>query len=151
MPDSADPAMLRKHPPDVLDSGRIAPSSLASRANNLYSIACDSPAHLILVVLISMAVVVFLQSRDVTVKREALATIATQLQEEGVEGARFDSELRFRAHRRRSKDLIANPGTIARSYRGSQDHLLNRRHLGRRSRITEPRAPCLGRHAESGR
>ncbi len=45
---------------------------------------------LILVVVISMAVVVFLQSRDVTAKREALAVIATELREEGVEGLRFD-------------------------------------------------------------
>lgn len=47
---------------------------------------------LILVVVISMAVVVILQSRDVTVKREALATIATQLREEGVAASSFDRE-----------------------------------------------------------
>ena len=50
---------------------------------------------LILVVLLSMAVVVFLQSRDVTAKREALALIATELREEGVEGTRFDEDRAF--------------------------------------------------------
>ncbi len=67
---------------------------------------------LILVVVISMAVVVFLQSRDVTAKREALAIIATELQEEGVDGRRFD--------RARALELIteleglaADPDTIA--------------------------------------
>lgn len=50
---------------------------------------------LILVVVISMAVVVVLQSRDVTAKQEALATIATQLREEGVAGARFDRKSAF--------------------------------------------------------
>ena len=50
---------------------------------------------LILVVVISMAVVVILQSRDVTAKRDALAVIATELQEEGVESARFDRERAF--------------------------------------------------------
>jgi hypothetical protein len=47
---------------------------------------------LILVVLLSMAVVVILQSRDVTAKKEALTVIATQLGEEGVEGIRFDRD-----------------------------------------------------------
>jgi hypothetical protein len=50
---------------------------------------------LILVVLLSMAVVVFLQSRDVTAKREALAVIATEFREEGVEGTRFDKDRAF--------------------------------------------------------
>lgn len=50
---------------------------------------------LILVVVISMAVVVFLQSRDVTAKKEALAIVATELREEGVEGARFDRDRAF--------------------------------------------------------
>jgi hypothetical protein len=67
---------------------------------------------LILVVVLSMAVVVFLQSRDVTAKKEALTVIATQLGEEGVEGMRFD--------RQRALELIAvlerqaaDPQTIA--------------------------------------
>lgn len=47
---------------------------------------------LILVVVISMAVVVILQSRDVTAKREALTMIATELREEGVEATRFNTE-----------------------------------------------------------
>jgi hypothetical protein len=50
---------------------------------------------LILVVVISMAVVVILQSRDVTAKRQALAVIATELREEGVDGATFDRERAF--------------------------------------------------------
>lgn len=50
---------------------------------------------LILVVVITMAVVVILQSRDVTAKREALAVIATELREEGVDGARFDRDRAF--------------------------------------------------------
>lgn len=50
---------------------------------------------LILVVVLSMAVVVFLQSRDVTAKREALAIIATELREEGVDGLRFDRDRAF--------------------------------------------------------
>jgi hypothetical protein len=50
---------------------------------------------LILVVVISMAVVVFLQSRDVTAKRDALAVIATELREEGVERSSFDRERAF--------------------------------------------------------
>lgn len=54
---------------------------------------------LILVVVISMAVVVILQSRDVTAKREALTMIATELREEGVEATRFD--------RHRALELIA--------------------------------------------
>ena len=54
---------------------------------------------LILVVLLSMAVVVYLQSRDVTAKQTALTNIATQLREEGVEGRRFDIE--------RARELIA--------------------------------------------
>jgi len=45
---------------------------------------------LILVVVISMAVIVILQSRDVTAKREALTMIASELREEGVEGTRFN-------------------------------------------------------------
>jgi hypothetical protein len=47
---------------------------------------------LILILVISMAVVVFLQSRDVTAKREALTVIGTQLREEGVDGVRFDDD-----------------------------------------------------------
>lgn len=50
---------------------------------------------LILVVVISMAVVVILQSRDVTAKRDALAAMATELREEGVEGANFDRKRAF--------------------------------------------------------
>ena len=50
---------------------------------------------LILVVLLSMAVVVFLQSRDVTAKRESLTVIATELREEGVEATRFDNDRAF--------------------------------------------------------
>jgi hypothetical protein len=50
---------------------------------------------LILVVLLSMAVVVFLQSRDVTAKKDALTAISTQLREEGVAAARFDREKAF--------------------------------------------------------
>ena len=42
-----------------------------------------------------MAVVVFLQSRDVTAKREALTMIATELREEGVEAIRFDRDRAF--------------------------------------------------------
>jgi hypothetical protein len=45
---------------------------------------------LILVVLISMAVVVFLQSRDVSSKLDAVAVISSELREEGVESANFD-------------------------------------------------------------
>ncbi|TFG40440.1 MAG: hypothetical protein E4H44_00045 [Candidatus Aminicenantes bacterium] len=47
---------------------------------------------LILVVVFSMAVVVILQSRDVTAKKDALTVITTQLVEEGIEGIRFDRE-----------------------------------------------------------
>ncbi len=54
---------------------------------------------LILVVVISMAVVVILQSRDLTAKRDALAVIGSELREEGVEGSRFD--------RKRALELIA--------------------------------------------
>lgn len=50
---------------------------------------------LILVVVLSMAVVVFLQSRDVTVKSQALASISSDLREEGVDGVRFDRERAF--------------------------------------------------------
>jgi hypothetical protein len=50
---------------------------------------------LILVVVISMAVVVILQSRDVTAKREALSRIGTELREEGVKGASFDRDRAF--------------------------------------------------------
>jgi len=50
---------------------------------------------LILVVVISMAVVVFLQSRDVTAKREAMTMIATELREEGVDGTSFDRDRAF--------------------------------------------------------
>jgi len=66
---------------------------------------------LILVVVISMAVVVFLQSRDVTAKREALAVIATELREEGVGGIRFD---RLRAFEliRVLEGLAADPEAI---------------------------------------
>jgi len=66
---------------------------------------------LILIVVISMAVVVFLQSRDVTAKREALTAIATDLREEGVESVPFD--------RNRALEIIAvlegmaaDPGSI---------------------------------------
>lgn len=45
---------------------------------------------LILVVLLSMAVVVYLQSRDVTAKQEAVTAIAVQLQEEGVTATAFN-------------------------------------------------------------
>lgn len=66
---------------------------------------------LILVVVISMAVVVFLQSRDVTAKREALAVIATELREEGVAEIRFD---RTRAFELITvlEGLIADPAAI---------------------------------------
>jgi len=50
---------------------------------------------LILVVLISMAVVVYLQSKDVEATRDAVTVISAQLREEGVEASRFDTE---RAH-----------------------------------------------------
>jgi hypothetical protein len=66
----------------------------------------------ILLLVIAMAVVVVLQGRDVTAKREALTTIATELREEGVEGTRFD--------RRRALEVItvleglaADPDAIA--------------------------------------
>jgi len=45
---------------------------------------------LILVVVISMAVIVILQSQDVTAKRDALTLIASELREEGVEATRFN-------------------------------------------------------------
>jgi hypothetical protein len=54
---------------------------------------------LILIVVISMAVVVFLQSRDVTAKREALTVVAADLREEGVASVPFD--------RTRALELIA--------------------------------------------
>lgn len=66
---------------------------------------------LILVVLISMAVVVFLQSRDVTAKQEALAIIATELREEGVEGARFDDDRALELIAQ-LEGLIDNPAII---------------------------------------
>lgn len=47
---------------------------------------------LILVVLLSMAVVVYLQSRDVTAKQEAVTMMASQLREEGVQATRFDTD-----------------------------------------------------------
>jgi len=47
---------------------------------------------LILVVVISVAVVVFLQSRDVGSKIDAVTVIATQLREEGVDSAVFDHD-----------------------------------------------------------
>jgi hypothetical protein len=67
---------------------------------------------LILVVLISMAVVVFLQSRDVSSKMEAVTVIATQLREEGVDGAVFD---RDRAYEVISTldSLVADPDSIS--------------------------------------
>ena len=66
---------------------------------------------LILVVVISMAVVVFLQSRDVTAKREALAVIATELREEGVEGLRFDRVQAFELIRV-LEGFVADPEAI---------------------------------------
>lgn len=47
---------------------------------------------LLLLLVIAMAVVVVLQSRDLGAKREAVAVIATQLREEGVAGTRFDRD-----------------------------------------------------------
>ena len=47
---------------------------------------------LILAVLIAMAVVVYLQSRDIEAKREAVTVIADLMREEGVEAARFDRD-----------------------------------------------------------
>lgn len=66
---------------------------------------------LILIVVISMAVVVFLQSRDVTAKREALAAISTDLREEGVESVPFDRDraLEFISV---LDGLAADPGAI---------------------------------------
>lgn len=54
---------------------------------------------LILVVVFAMAVIVILQSKDVTAKREALTLIAAELREEGVEATRFDHN--------RASELIA--------------------------------------------
>lgn len=54
---------------------------------------------LILVVLISMAAVVYLQSRDVESTVDAVTTISAQLQEEGAEATSFD--------RQRALDTIA--------------------------------------------
>jgi hypothetical protein len=47
---------------------------------------------LMLLLVIAMAVVVVLQSRDLGAKREAVAVIATQLREEGVDATRFDRD-----------------------------------------------------------
>jgi hypothetical protein len=68
---------------------------------------------LILVVLLSMAVVVFLQSRDVSSTQEALAVISTELQEEGVEGVPFD-RARAREIIAVLEMMIADPGSISR-------------------------------------
>lgn len=66
---------------------------------------------LILVVLISMAVVVYLQSRDVEATRDAVTVIAGQLREEGVEASHFDAD---QAHEIIAvlEGLIADPGAI---------------------------------------
>ena len=79
---------------NVLGSGRSA-SSRPPERRWPYTRIMRISGILILVVLISMAVVVFLQSRDVTAKRDALAVVATQLREEGVEGVGFDRERAF--------------------------------------------------------
>lgn len=47
---------------------------------------------LILLMVIAMGVVVLLQSRDVTAKKEAIAVIATELREEGVAGTTLDTD-----------------------------------------------------------
>ncbi len=70
---------------------------------------------LILVVVLSMAVVVFLQSRDVTAKRDALAAIATDLREEGVEGIGFD--------RARALELITSLEGLAADPKAIPNHV----------------------------
>ena len=67
---------------------------------------------LILVVLLAMATVVYLQSRSVTATQEALTVMATDLREEGVEGAAFDSE-RAATVIGVMEQLIADPDAIA--------------------------------------
>lgn len=66
---------------------------------------------LILVVLISIAVMVYLQSRDVEATRDAVTVIAGQLREEGVEAARFDAD---RAHELIAvlEGLTTDPGAV---------------------------------------
>jgi len=66
---------------------------------------------LILVVLLAMAVVVYLQSRDVEATRDAVTVIATQLKEEGVDATAFD---RARATEVIAvlEGLVADPGSI---------------------------------------
>jgi hypothetical protein len=89
-----DPLLLTNTSENVLGRGRSA-SSLFPERRWLYTRIMRISGILILVVVISMAVVVILQSRDVTAKRDALAVIATELREEGVEGAKFDRERAF--------------------------------------------------------
>jgi len=68
---------------------------------------------LILLVVIAMGVVVLLQSRDVTAKREALAVIATELREEGIEAAAFDRDRAFELITILD-GLVTDPNAIAR-------------------------------------
>jgi hypothetical protein len=67
---------------------------------------------LILVVLLAMATVVFLQTRSVSTSQEALSMMATDLREEGVEGAAFDAE-RARRVITEMEGLIGDPDAIA--------------------------------------
>ena len=67
---------------------------------------------LILVVLLSMAMVVFLQSRDVTATKEAVTIIATELKEEGVQGRRFDRDRAFELIAALD-GLVADPGAVS--------------------------------------
>ena len=78
----------------VLERGRFV-HNFPIKRQSTYTRTMRISGVFILVVLLSMAVVVFLQSRDVTAKREALTVIATELREEGVEGTRFDHERAF--------------------------------------------------------
>ncbi|MEE4270919.1 MAG: hypothetical protein V2I67_04555 [Thermoanaerobaculales bacterium] len=66
---------------------------------------------LILVVLLAMAMVVYLQSRDVAATRDAVTVIATQLKEEGVDARAFD---RFQAREVIAvlEGLVADPSSI---------------------------------------
>ena len=66
---------------------------------------------LILVVLLAMAAVVFLQTRSVSTSQEALSVMATDLREEGVDGAAFDAE-RARRIIAELERLIADPDAI---------------------------------------
>lgn len=88
---------MREHE-NVLERGRLLRNT-SNLQQFSYTRSMRVSGILILVVVLSMAVVVILQSRDVTAKREALAVIATELREEGVEGARFD--------RKQALELIA--------------------------------------------